>query len=369
MYAGLQSLKSKFNLTITVSDNQFVVADAANLIRQYASQGYDLVIAHGSQYGSTLQQLAPQFPKVAFAWGTAGSTFNQPNIFAYQINANEGGYAEGYMAALLSKSHVLGEIGPINVGDAQLYVDGFKAGVLAADPKANVHVTFTGSFSDVGLMANAAKAFIADGADVLTGSPRSVVGAIGVAKAQNVAWFGNAVGSDRRWPRARSWPPRSTTGPGSSSQMLTAIDNGNLGGATYTATLGNGGEKIQFNSGYSLPDSVKTAGQKVIDQITSGSLTVARSRFRWPAPPGKASRCSRCAASPSASRGCSPTTTSTSTCGLVRSTRCSGRTAPGRAPSCGSSTACTALTRARSASTAYRSPSRHRPPPSTTGSG
>ena len=275
MYAGLESLKSKFNLTITVSDNQFVVADAANLIRQYASQGYDLVIAHGSQYGSTLQQLAPQFPKVAFAWGTAGSTFNQPNIFAYQINANEGGYAEGYMAALLSKSHVLGEIGPINVGDGQLYADGFKAGVLAADPKANVHVTFTGSFSDVGLMANAAKAFIADGADVLTGSAQAVVGAIGVAKAQNVAWFGND------WDQSSLAPSQVVASnvydwTGILSQMLTAIDNGTLGGATYTATLGNGGEKIQFNSSYSLPDSVKTAGQKVIDQITSGSLTVAQ---------------------------------------------------------------------------------------------
>jgi basic membrane lipoprotein Med (substrate-binding protein (PBP1-ABC) superfamily) len=275
MYAGLESLKSKFNLTITVSDNQFVVADAANLIRQYASQGYNLVIAHGSQYGSTLQQLAPQFPKVSFAWGTAGSTFNQPNIFAYQIAANEGGYAEGYMAALLSKSHTLGEIGPINVGDGQLYADGFKAGALAADPKANVHITFTGSFSDVGLMANAAKAFIADGADVLTGSAQAVVGAIGVAKAENVAWFGND------WDQSSLAPSQVVASnvydwTGILTQMLTAIDSGTLGGATYNATLGNGGEKIQFNSGYSLPDSVKTAGQKVIDQITTGAITVAQ---------------------------------------------------------------------------------------------
>ena len=53
------------------------------------------------------------------------------------------------MAGMLSKSHVIGVIGPIDVGDAQLYVDGFKAGVLAQDPKATVHVSFTGSFSDV----------------------------------------------------------------------------------------------------------------------------------------------------------------------------------------------------------------------------
>src|ERR1039457_550776 len=152
MVSARESLKTSYKLQISISDNEYVVSDAANLIRQYAAQGYNLVIAHGSQYGSILQALAPKFRKVSFAWGTAGSTFRQPNIYAYQANSNEGGYVQGYMAGMLSKSHVIGIIGPIDVGDAQLYVDGFKAGVLAQDPKATVHVSFTGSFSDLSLM-------------------------------------------------------------------------------------------------------------------------------------------------------------------------------------------------------------------------
>ena len=39
------------------------------------SQGYDLVIAHGSQYGSSLQEIAPDFPETSFAWGTTVDTF------------------------------------------------------------------------------------------------------------------------------------------------------------------------------------------------------------------------------------------------------------------------------------------------------
>ena len=54
MVAALEQLKTSYNLKISISDNEFVVADAANLIRQYAASGYNLVIAHGSQYGSTL---------------------------------------------------------------------------------------------------------------------------------------------------------------------------------------------------------------------------------------------------------------------------------------------------------------------------
>jgi basic membrane protein A len=275
MVAALESLKTSYNLKISISDNEFVVSDAANLIRQYAAEHYNLVIAHGSQYGSTLQALAPKFPKVSFAWGTAGSTFNEPNIYAYQANSNEGGYVQGYMAGMLSKSHVIGVIGPIDVGDAQLYVDGFKAGVLAQDPKATVHVSFTGSFSDVTLMASAAKSYVADGADVLTGSSQSVVGAIGVAKADKVAWFGT------QWTQASLAPSEVVSSQVYNwapvlQQILTGIRGGKLGGATYTISLGNNGEKIAFNPKYPLPAKVKAEGRKLIKEIVDGSLTVAQ---------------------------------------------------------------------------------------------
>jgi len=273
MVEALNTVKAKYNLQVAVSDNQFVVSDAANILRQYASQGYNLVIAHGSQYGGTIQQLAPQFPKVSFAWGTAGSTFNLPNVFAYQANSNEGGYVEGYTAALLSKTHVLGVIGPIAVGDAKLYVDGFAAGAKAANPKTVVHVTYTGSFSDVSLMSKAATAYLADNADVMTGSSQSVVGAIGVCKANNVAWFGTQWTQDSLAPdqvvasQVYDWT-------GILEQIITAIKGGTLGGATYSLTLGNGGEKISFNSGYTVPPDVMTAVQKVISGIEDGSISV-----------------------------------------------------------------------------------------------
>ena len=76
---------------IKYSENMFVVDDAAAAIRDYASQGFDLVIAHGSQYGSSLQEIAPDFPETSFAWGTTVDTFGLPNVFAYEASCN--GYA------------------------------------------------------------------------------------------------------------------------------------------------------------------------------------------------------------------------------------------------------------------------------------
>ena len=273
MVTALQSLQQSENLQISISDNQFVVADAGNIIRQYASEGYNLVIAHGSQYGSTIQQLAPQFPNVSFAWGTAGSTYNLPNVFAYQANSNEGGYVQGAMAAMLSKSHVLGVIGPIAVGDAKLYVDGFVAGAKSIDKSITVNPVYTGSFSDPSLMAAAAKSFVSAGADVLTGTAQAVVGAIGVAKQDNLPWFGTQSSQASIAPKNEvsaqiyNWAPVLT-------QIFTEIRAGKLGGATYTITLGNGSEVIQFNPGFNLPANVKAKADALIKGITDGTVNV-----------------------------------------------------------------------------------------------
>jgi len=275
MYNALQSLAMSEHLTIKVSANEFVVSDAANIIRQYASEGYNLIVAHGSQYGSTIQQLAPKFPHVSFAWGTAGSTFGLKNVFAYEASSNQGGYVQGYMAGMISKSHVLGICGPIDVGDAKLYVDGFVAGAKAeakaAHKSVTTHAVYTGSFSDDSLMATCAKTFVSDRADVLTGSSQSVVGAIGVARSDHLAWFGTQWSQTSLAPKnvvssqVYNWVPIL-------KDMITKIRAGKLGGATYVIGLGNSGEKIAFNPGYKLSGSIKAEAQKLITEIMQGKI-------------------------------------------------------------------------------------------------
>jgi len=193
MYDALVAIQTEMgaeNFEFVVSDSMFVVDDASAAIRDYASQDYNLIIAHGSQYGASLQEIAPDFPEVSFAWGTAGDTFNLPNVFAYEAFSQEGGYVSGVLAAALNESGVIGVVGPVEVGDAKLYVDGFVAGVNATNPDITVNVNYTGSFSDVALASEAAQTHIGAGADVMTGSAQMVVGAVGVAKEKGVLWFG-----------------------------------------------------------------------------------------------------------------------------------------------------------------------------------
>ncbi len=255
------------------SENMFVVDDAAAAIRDYASQGYNLVIAHGSQYGSSLQEIAPDFPQTSFAWGTTVDTFGQPNIFAYEAASQEGGFVNGVMAATLSKSNVIGVVGPIETGDAKLYVDGFKAGVLSVKPDAKVNVNYIGSFSDTALAAEAANTHISAGADVLTGSAQMVVGAIGKAKENNVLWFGTQSNQASLAPsivvasQVYHWE-------GILKEMIASIQSGTLGGKSFKADLANGGEVIEFNPDSTVAADAKALAETTIAGIKDKSITI-----------------------------------------------------------------------------------------------
>src|SRR5262245_53359961 len=63
MVDSLERLKEDGTIDDYVySENMFVVEDAASALRGYAEDGHDLVLAHGSQYGGSLQEIAPDFP-------------------------------------------------------------------------------------------------------------------------------------------------------------------------------------------------------------------------------------------------------------------------------------------------------------------
>ena len=276
MYDALVAVQKEMGedkFEFVYSEGMFVVDDAAAAIRDYATQGYDLIIAHGSQYGSSLQEIAPDFPETSFAWGTTVDTFGLPNVFAYEALSQEGGYVNGVLAAKLTKSKVIGVVGPIETGDAKLYVDGFKAGVAASDPAIQVNVNYIGSFSDVALASEAATTHISAGADVLTGSAQMVVGAIGKAEEAGALWFGTQSNQASLAPsivvasQVYHWEVMLT-------EMIGLIQGGTLGGQSFSANLANGGQVIEFNDGYALPDDAKALADETIKGIIDGTVTI-----------------------------------------------------------------------------------------------
>jgi basic membrane protein A len=283
MYDALLTIREMMGgesaMEFVYSESMFVVDDAAAAIRDYAAEGYDLVIAHGSQYGSSLQEIAPDFPETSFAWGTTLDTFVDQginNVFAYEAASDQGGYVNGVIAASLTQSGVIGVVGPIETGDAKLYVDGFVAGAHAVDPDIDVNVNWIGSFSDVALAAEAANTHISAGADVLTGTAQMVVGAVGVAEENGVLWFGTQADQSSLAPgivvanQVYRWDVVL-------EDIIAQIESGTLGGKAYRIDLANGGEQVVFNSDMTLDAEVVMLAQATIDGIIDGSIVVGES--------------------------------------------------------------------------------------------
>lgn len=274
---ALNVLKAEMGdgLEYAFSENMFVVDDAAAAIRDYATKGYDIVLAHGSQYGSSLQEIAPDFPDTVFAWGTTVDTFGMSNVHAYEAASDQGGYVNGVMAGMLTKSKIIGVVGPIETGDAKLYVDGFVAGAKSVDPSIDVRVTYIGSFSDVALAAEAATTHIAAGADVLSGSAQMVVGAIGKAEEAGIYWFGTQADQNAFAPKTvvasqvYHWE-------NILREIIALRAAGTMGGQVFTATLQNGGQVISMNPEVELSAEIKAKVDEVIAGINDGSIVIPK---------------------------------------------------------------------------------------------
>jgi len=270
MVDAVNAVSNDHPLEVAITDGQFIVEDAGAAIRGYAEEGYDLVVAHGSQYGALLEEIAPEFPEVSFAWGTAADTKGIENVNAYTVRADEGGYVLGTIAAQISETGVLGVVGPVEVGDAKLYVDGFKAGAEATEA-VEVNVNYIDSFSDVALAAEAATAHIGADADILTGTAQMVVGATGVAQENGVPWFGTqanqaALGEDIVVAsQVYHWEVILT-------EIIAGIEGGTLGGEVYTIDLDNGGLVIEFNDGFELDAEIKAAAEQTVSDIIDGTI-------------------------------------------------------------------------------------------------
>ena len=255
---------------VAITPGTFIVEDAGVALRNYAESGYDLVIAHGSQYGGLLEEIAPDFPGTAFAWGTSVETFGQPNISAYTTRSDQGGYAMGLAAAVIAGGSPVGIVGPIEVGDAKLFVDGFRAGVEAGGGTANA--VYTDSFADVQLAAEAAQSFIDNGHAVLTGTAQMTVGAIGVARENGIPWFGTQSNQTSVGPevvvanQVYKWDVVL-------DDLVRDIQGGSMGGSAYTIDFANGGLVIEYNDAYDLPADARAAIDGAVAGFTDGSLS------------------------------------------------------------------------------------------------
>lgn len=258
-------------MSLETTTEMFQTDKARQAIIDYADGGANIIVAHSDAFGPIVEELAPQYPNIAFVWGTEIDTFGMPNVYSYGLAADEGAYVMGVLAAEITKTDKVGIVGPIESGDAKLFVDGFSKGVTDTKPSARTDVTYIDSFSDVVKAAAAAQAFTDGGADVLTGSSEAMAGAVPVAVAADAAWFGNQSNQTTLSPDAVV-ASQVYHFENMLRDVISKVEQGDLGGEEYELTLANHGLVIEYNPNYKLSADARKKADAAEDKIIEGSL-------------------------------------------------------------------------------------------------
>ena len=144
-HAGLEKAQKQFDFELIPVVTDGSSADREKRIRSLIEKNCDPIIAIGSGYAPTLQALAIEFPNTHFA------IINDASVSALNVTSiifanTQGAYLAGFSAAQISKSGKVAMIA--NPDQADMYKDGFAAGVLAAKKKVIPIVKYvSGSYS------------------------------------------------------------------------------------------------------------------------------------------------------------------------------------------------------------------------------
>ena len=277
MVEGLKAVQKTMGedkVEVATSEKLGSAVDAGAAIRQYATQGYDIIIAHGSQYQSVLMDIAKDFPKTTFAYGSGFAT--APNIFAYDPQAQDGGYLLGMLAAMTTKSGIVGIVGPVESGDAVKYNSGIQQGVAKGKADVKTRIAYTGSFNDIVGAGNLAKTQMSAGADILTGSSQQAVGGMrAVAETKGNYWLSTDMDQSGAAPdtvlaaQVYNWEKVVT-------KMIDLRKQGILGGQHLTLTFVDGTIELKYNPKLEdkIPAEAKAAVEQAKQDIISGKLKV-----------------------------------------------------------------------------------------------
>ncbi|MEW6308818.1 MAG: BMP family protein [Bacillota bacterium] len=269
-YEGLTTLRDKMGFQIAVTEN-VKQADHAQLMRNYANQGFKYVIAHGYEYGDALDLVAKEFPKVTFIQ-IGGVAKNDKNVNAVLFTSAEAGYITGVLAALMTKSNKLGLVGAVDIPSIKADFQGFKKAVKDFNPAATVVEAWTGSWTDIAKGKEAALAQMATGVDVIMANGDAANhGAAEAVRGTKVLYIG--------WSRdQKEYAPDShmVSNVQSVANILVNLvergEKGDLKGALYIMGYKEGAQYLS-EYGAMVPADVRAKVNKVVEDIKAGKIT------------------------------------------------------------------------------------------------
>ncbi len=173
---------------VTVLENIGQIQDGERLFRQLATQGHRLLFGTTFSHYASLRKLAPTLPNSHFEC-CAGIEAGD-NLGVFEAKHHEGTYLTGIAAGRMTKSNILGWVGAFPVPQVIYSLNAFMRGAQSVNPDVTLKVVWVNAWVDPAKERDAVAALVAQGADIISGSPNTPVQ--GLAAEEHGVW---AIGS------------------------------------------------------------------------------------------------------------------------------------------------------------------------------
>jgi simple sugar transport system substrate-binding protein len=240
--------------------------DAERATEQLARAGNKLVLTTSFGFMDSTVKVAKKYPNVMFEHATGYK--RAPNLATYSGRFYEGRYIQGVIAAKMSKKGVLGYIGAFPIPEVVSGINATILGAQSVNPNIKVKIIWANTWFDPGKEAEAAKALVDQGADVLmqhTDSPA----AMQIAEQRGVLAFGQDSDMIKFGPKAQLTAIVDNWAPYYEQRAKDMLDGKWKSGDVWG---GLKSEMVVMAPYTNMPDDVKALAQKTEAAIKDGSL-------------------------------------------------------------------------------------------------
>jgi basic membrane protein A len=249
------------------------IPDFEKALRDYASQGFDIIICHSSIAKDAVMNTAKDYPDIKFLWTDGDETLE--NLAVIRPLAQEASYLAGLLAGNMTETNVVGMVGGIDIPSTHRSYAAFEMGLKEANPDAELLVNWIGSFLDVSAGKEAALSQIEAGADVVFGNGDGQnIGVLQAASEEEVLAIGAVRDQFEVAPNvvltSVEWGFRTGI-----SRVVGDFISGEFSGQIYEIGLEEGADLSPYHDNADLiPDDVKTVVEEARQAILDGELEV-----------------------------------------------------------------------------------------------
>lgn len=243
-------------------------ADSERVLTQMALSGCNIIFTTSFGYMDATNAVAAKFPDVKFEHAT-GYKRDTPNVSTYDARFYEGRAVMGTIAGRMTKSNKIGYIGSFPIPEVIQGINSSYIHAKKVNPDVTMSVVWAYTWFDPAKEADAAKALIEQGVDVILQHTDSTAPLAEAAKTPGVIGFGQASDMKEYKPSPRVSAIIDNWGPYYVERVGALIDGTYEQKATW-AGIG-GGEVLIGDITEAVPAEVKAEAEALRDAIGAGT--------------------------------------------------------------------------------------------------